>query len=94
MIFLVLKLYILDFKEITTKNLKLSTKIIYEWKPICKICIIYRILSISMDLYPYVKSVLHTKLSTDSNSYIKSTLHMNFYLRFASSILQMDLIRM
>jgi len=30
-----------------------------------------------MDLYLYVKSALHTKLSTNLNPYIKLTLHTN-----------------
>jgi len=61
------------------KKLKLSMEITYRWESVCKIYIIYEILS--TDLYPYVKSALHTKLSTDSNPYIKSTLHTNFYVR-------------
>ena len=34
---------------------------------------------LSMDLYSYVKSALHMELSTDSNPYIKSILHTDFY---------------
>jgi len=34
-----------------------------------------------MDLYSYVKSALHMELSTDSNLYIKSILHTDFYIR-------------
>jgi len=34
-----------------------------------------------MNLYLYVKLALYTELSTDSNSYIKSILHMNLYLQ-------------
>ena len=34
-----------------------------------------------MDLYSYVKSALHMELFTNSNPYIKSTLHTNFYIR-------------
>jgi len=37
---------------------------------------------LSTDLYPYIKSALHTELSTDSNPYIKSTLHMDLHLRY------------
>ena len=59
------------------KKLKLSTEITYRWKSVCKIYIIYEILS--TDLYCYVKSILHTKLSTDSNPYIKLTLHTNLH---------------
>jgi len=33
-----------------------------------------------MDLYPCVKSALHTKLFTDSNLYIKLTIHIDFYI--------------
>jgi len=34
-----------------------------------------------MDLYSYVKSILHIELSTDSNPYIKLTFHTDFYIR-------------
>ena len=46
-------------------------------KSVCKIYIIYEILS--TDLYSYVKSVLHTELSTDLNPYIKPTLHTDLH---------------
>jgi len=61
------------------KKLKLFMKIIYGWKFICKIYIIYKILS--TDLYRYVKSALYTELFMDSNLYIKLTLYTNFYIR-------------
>jgi len=74
------------------KKIKLSTKITYGWKSICKIYITYGILS--TDLYSYVKSALHMELSTDSNPYIKSTLHTNFYIRICIQELHTDLICM
>jgi len=58
--------------EVTKKKVKLSTKITYGF-------ITSGILS--TDLYSYVKSVLHMELSMDSNPYIKTTLHTNFYIR-------------
>jgi len=61
------------------KKVKLTKKITYGWKSVCKIYITYGILS--TDLYSYVKSALHIELSTDSNPYIKSTLYTDFYIR-------------
>ena len=37
-----------------------------------------------MDLYSYVKLALDTELSTNLNPYIKSTLHMDFYIRICT----------
>jgi len=34
-----------------------------------------------MDLYSYIKSVLNTKLHTNSNSYVKLTLYTDFYIQ-------------
>jgi len=43
---------IIEIPITTKKKLKLSTKITYGWKSVCKICIIYGILF--TDLYPYI----------------------------------------
>jgi len=55
-------------------------KIIYGWKLACKICITYE--NLSMDLYSYVKSALHTELSRNSNLYITSTLNTDLHPRY------------
>jgi len=70
---------IIEIPITTKKKLKLSTKITYGWKSVCKICIIYGILF--TDLYPYIKLALHIELSTNSDSNIKLTLHMDFYIQ-------------
>ena len=68
------------------KKVKLTKKITYGWKSVCKIYITYGILS--TDLYSYVKSALHIELSTDSNPYINITykflyrdLHPGYYIQ-------------
>jgi len=38
-------------------------------------------MELSTDSNPYIKSTLHIELSTDSNPYIKSILHTDFYIR-------------
>ena len=45
-----------------------------------------------MDLYPYVKSALHMKLSTNSNLYTK--LITDFYIKIYIQILHTDLFCM